>query len=76
MPNKDFVFLYYSLFNKLNIINNQSIKELVDPESIRRMKQELVEKDYNKYGPTDEETIYQKQLKQNATYQYVMEKYL
>lgn len=76
MKNKDFVFLYYHLFHKLNIISNAVIKELVDPESIRRMKQDLVQMYPEKYGPTDENVIYEKHLKENATYQYVMEKYL
>ncbi len=76
MKNKDFVFLYYHLFHKLNIISNAVIKELVDPESIRRMKQDLVQMYPDKYGPTDENVIYEKHLKENATYQYVMEKYL
>lgn len=76
MPNKDFVFLYYSMFNKLSIISNESIKSLVDPESIRRMKQDLVEQNKDKYGPTDEKVIYEKHLKEDATYQKVMEKYL
>ena len=76
MKNKDFVFLYYHLFHKLNVISNAVLKELVDPESIRRMKQDLVLLNPEKYGPIDENVIYEKHLKENATYQYVMEKYL
>jgi len=76
MKNKDFVFLYWDLVHGLNIINNETIRKLTDPESIRRCRQALVEHEPEKYGPTKEEFVYEKHLKENATYQYVMEKYL
>ena len=75
MKNKDFVFLYWHLVSKLNIVSNEVIKHLKDPESIRRCRQLLVQHEPDKYGPTDQEHKDQKALKENATYQFVLEKY-
>jgi len=75
MKNKDFVFLYWHLVSKLNIISNQVIATLDDPESVRRCRQLLVQHDFSKYGPTDQEHIDEKNLKETATYSYVLEKY-
>ena len=76
MKNKDFVFLYWNLVSKLNIVSNEVIKTLDDPESIRRCRQLLVQHDREKYGPKSEQHLTEKHLKENATYQYIMEKYL
>lgn len=76
MKNKDFVFLYWHLVSKLNIISNDVIKRLDDPESIRRCRQLLVQSNPDKYGETDLIFKEEKGQKQNATYQYVLEKYL
>lgn len=75
MKNKDFVFLYWHLVSKLNIISNEIIFGLDDPESIRRSRQALVQHNPEKYGPTDQEHIDEKNLKESATYSYVLEKY-
>ena len=75
LKNKDFVFLYWHLVSKLNIVNNEVIKRLDDPESIRRCRQLLVQHNEEKYGPTNQEHLTEKALKENATYQYVLEKY-
>lgn len=75
MKNKDFVFLYWHLVSKLNIISNEVIFGLDDPESIRRCRQLLVQHDVNKYGPTDDLYKSEKNLKESATYQFVLEKY-
>ena len=76
LKNKDFVFLYWHFVFKLNIVSNETIKQLDDPESIRRSRQLLVQHNFEKYGPTSAEYMTEKNLKENATYQYVMEKYL
>lgn len=76
MKNKDFVFLYWHLVSKLNIISNEVIKRLDDPESIRRCRQLVVQHDYSKYGPINEEHQKEKNLKESATFSYVLEKYL
>lgn len=75
LKNKDFVFFYWHMVHKLNIINNQVIKELTDPESIRRSRQLLVQHNRDKYGPTNQDFIDEKYDKESGTYQYVMEKY-
>lgn len=76
LKNKDFVFFYWHMVSKLNIVNNEIIKHLTDPESIRRCRQLLVQHDFDKYGPTNQEILTEKALKESGTYQYVMEKYL
>ena len=75
LKNKDFVFFYWHLVSKLNIISNEVIKSLDDPESIRRCRQLLVQHDVDKYGPTNQEHLTEKHKKENATFQFVMEKY-
>ena len=75
LKNKDFVFLYWHLVSKLNIISNDIIKRLDDPESIRRCRQLLVQHNKEKYGATNQEHLTEKVLKESGTYQYVMEKY-
>lgn len=75
LKNKDFVFFYWHLVSKLNIISNEVIKSLDDPESIRRCRQLLVQHDIEKYGPTNQEHLTEKHKKENASYQFVMEKY-
>lgn len=76
LKNKDFVFFYWHMVHKLSIVNNQTIKQLTDPESIRRCRQLLVQHNADKYGPTSEDHMTEKHQKENATYQFVMEKYL
>ena len=76
MKNKDFVFLYYDLVSKLSIITNDVIKRLDDPESIRRCKQLLAEENPDKYGGFNKDYLREKGLKENATYQYVLERYI
>ena len=76
MLNKDFVFFYWLMVSKLNIISNEIISKLDDPESIRRCRQLLVQHNREKYGPKNEEFLTEKNKKQDATYQFVMEKYL
>lgn len=76
MKNKDFVFLYWHLVSKLNIISNDIIKTLDDPESIRRARQLAVQHDPVKYGGDDINFINEKSLKESATFSYVLEKYL
>ena len=76
MKNKDFVFFYWHMVHRLNIVNNEVIKHLTDPESIRRCRQLLVQHNKEKYGETSLEMTHEKYQKENATYQYVMEKYL
>ena len=76
MKNKDFVFFYWHMVHRLNIVNNEVIKQLTDPESIRRCRQLLVQHNKEKYGETNLEMTHEKYQKENATYQYVMEKYL
>lgn len=76
LKNKDFVFFYWHMVHKLNIVNNEVIKHLTDPESIRRCRQLLVQHDRDRYGETNQNTSNEKHLKENATYQFVMEKYL
>ena len=75
LKNKDFVFLYWHFVSKLNIISNDVIKTLDDPESIRRCRQLLVQHNREKYGPDNEELLKEKTMKENATYQFVLEKY-
>ena len=76
LKNKDFVFFFLYVVDHLDTINNKIIERLTDPETIRRCRQLLVQHEPDKYGPTKEEFVYEKHLKENATYQYVMEKYL
>ena len=76
LKNKDFVFFYWHMVHKLSIVNNETIKKLTDPESIRRCRQLLVQHNPEKYGETNPEIITEKVLKERGTYQYVMEKYL
>ena len=76
MKNKDFVFFYWHLVSKLNIINNDIISRLDDPESIRRCRQLLVQHNPEKYGPKNQEHLTEKALKESATYSYVLEKYV
>ena len=75
MLNKDFVFFYWHLVSKLNIISNDVIKTLDDPESIRRCRQLLVQHNPEKYAPKNETFLTEKDKKYNATYQFVLEKY-
>lgn len=75
LKNKDFVFFYWHLVSRLNIVNNDVIKSLDDPESIRRCRQLLVQHDADKYGPTNQEHLTEKALKESATFCYVLEKY-
>ena len=76
LKNKDFVFFYWHLVSKLNIISNEVIKKLDDPESIRRCRQLLVQHNPEKYDSSNQEHLTEKALKESATYQFVMEKYL
>jgi len=76
LKNKDFVFFFWHMVHRLNIVNNETIKKLTDPESIRRCRQALVQENKAKYGPTDSTFEEEKTMKEAATYQYVMEKYL
>jgi len=75
MKNKDFVFFYWHMVSRLNVISNEIISKLDDPESIRRCRQLLVQHNKEKYGETSQDFTDEKKLKENGTYQYVMEKY-
>lgn len=75
MKNKDFVFFYWHMVHRLNIVNNQVIKELTDPESIRRCRQLLVQHNKEKYGGKSEQYLTEKNMKESATFQFVLEKY-
>ena len=75
MKNKDFVFLYWNLVSKLNIVSNEVIKTLDDPESIRRCRQLLAQHNKEKYGATNQEHLTEKALKESGTYQFVLERY-
>lgn len=75
MLNKDFVFFYWHMVSKLTIISNNIISKLDDPESIRRCRQLLVQHNPEKYGPKNQEFLTEKHKKEDATYQYVLERY-
>lgn len=75
LKNKDFVFFYWHLVSKLTMITNRTIKDLDDPESIRRCRQLLVQHNPERYGPKNQEHLTEKTLKESATYSYVLEKY-
>jgi hypothetical protein len=57
LSNKAFVFCYYHYNNGFctgMVLTGKKYYELSDPEIIRRTKQKLVEKEPEKYAPTDE----------------------
>ena len=74
-PNKDFVFAYWVfcdglIWNKL--LTQEGARRLTDPETIRRAKQKLVEKNPEAYGPNNEEYIEEKNAKQFGIMEYVI----
>jgi hypothetical protein len=75
MKNKDFVFFYWHMVHRLNIVNNEVIRQLTDPESIRRCRQLLVQHNKEKYGGKSEQYLTEKNMKESATFQFVMERY-
>ena len=57
LTNKAFVFAYWHYNNNFctgMVLDVKTFYYLTDPEIIRRTKQKLVEKNPEKYGPTDE----------------------
>ena len=74
-PNKDFVFAYWVFCDGLKwnrIITKEAVRNLTDPESIRRVKQKLVEKNHDLYGPNNEIYIDEKISKQLGIMEYVI----
>jgi hypothetical protein len=66
-PNKQFVFFYWQIANTLIInksITQSIIQGLDDPETIRRCKQSLVNKNQELYGPFELTLLEQKEAKQ------------
>ncbi len=73
--NKDFVFAYWVFCDGLiwnKPITQGMVKTLTDPETIRRVKQKLVEKNKEAYGVFDTITANEKELKQMGIFEYVI----
>ena len=74
-PNKDFVFAYWVFCDGLiwnKPMTQEGARRLTDPETIRRAKQKLVEKNPEAYGPNNEEYIEEKNAKQFGIMEYVI----
>ena len=74
-PNKDFVFAYWVFCDGLiwnKSMTQEVARRLTDPETIRRAKQKLVEKNPEAYGPNNEEYIEEKNAKQFGIMEYVI----
>jgi len=74
-PNKEFVFAYWAFcdgFKWNRILTKEGVRNLTDPESIRRSKQKLVEKNPDLYGPNNEIYIEEKYDKQTGIIEYVL----
>ena len=73
--NKDFVFAYWVYCDGLVLnkpITLSLAKRLTDPETIRRAKQKLVERNREAYGELDPNVTFEKQLKQMGILEYVI----
>lgn len=74
LVNKPFVFHYWhynSNFCTGMTLTGKKYYELEDPENIRRAKQKLVEKDFDKFGPTDEKIDQVKAIKYGGMLDWV-----
>ena len=72
LKNLGFVVAYWELMCGLKFTEEQK-KKMIDPEVIRRIKQKMVEKDpelYGNFSPTFEE---QKEIKQYAITEWIVE---
>ena len=67
--NQEFIFSYWEYFCGLKI-PEYIRKTLVEPETIRRVKQKLVERDPKQYGPFDREILNEKFLKEQKFMEY------
>lgn len=74
-PNKDFVFAYWVFCDGLiwnKPLTQAGVRNLMDPETIRRVKQKLVEKNPETYGPIAEDIVLEKEAKQFGIMEYVI----
>ena len=67
--NQEFIFSYWEYFCGLKI-PEYIRKTLVEPETIRRVKQKLVERDPKQYGPLNKRILDWKFLKEQKIKEY------
>jgi len=75
LNNKQFVFAYWHYefnFCPGMILDVKTYYHLTDPETIRRVKQKIVE-NHPSYGPTNDEFIIQKGIKKGAIEEWIIE---
>lgn len=75
LTNKAFVFAYWHYnfgFCTGMVLTGDTYYYLTDPEIIRRTKQKLVEKDHDKFGPTEELIEKGKEIKYGGIYEWVV----
>ena len=70
LKNMDFVFAYWEYYFGLKIPEYMR-RDLTDPESVRRVKQKLVESAPKKYGPFDKNVLDAKFISEEKFRDYV-----
>jgi len=75
LNNKQFVFAYWHYefnFYPGTILSVETYRQLTDPETIRRVKQKIVENNPS-YGPTNNKFIIEKGIKKGAIEEWIFE---